>query len=367
MEALLKRTVRMTVVIVGTGLGGYIVLSLIAFAAISAFWGILFQTRFPDVFGDTMLAGSLNRIESVIFATFLVWLRKQTEGFTDKTEEYSFLLEKIKLAGQRLSRTVKAAIDPEAKVPLDSKEKSAIVEHAKHMNTGLQFLAFYCYKIFDPDCRDVIQEGAWAFDREVHGNRALRNAPMALARSVKQYEVTTLPDIPEDLANVAAGSFSAVEICTESRGYIFEEFSRLSQRTEGPSINANSLDYVVQELKSVKDALARISAQDRVKRPQIFSVASGILLVAWFGIWLPITIWIQFFTLYTIFIYSIVMFAITSPWIFRQSLGQEFRNPLNSQWKWRDDAIDHLQIEMMRATGDLVLTREGFARGDGFP
>lgn len=345
MEKTLKSSLKVIVYIVGTRIGGYIAISIVIFGIIAAFWGWLFEMRFPYLFGDTLFASSLNRLESVIFASYLIWLRNQTEGFTNTTRQYSELLERIKLAGQRLSSTYKVALFSDEKI----KEKT--LKHVKHMNLGLQFLAFYCYKLFDPKNSDKIEEGPWSQTRDERGKYAMRRATFEEAYLIQSSEITRLPDIPEELKEVLSPEYSAEYACLKSRGFIFEEFSMMSSGTEltPQSLNKESLRLVVSELSAVKEVLTMISSQRRVSEPQIFDVAAGLLLVGWFGVWLPITIWIQFFTVWTIFIYSILMFAITSPWIFRQSLGHPFRSILNQQWKWRNDTIDFLQIELRNA------------------
>lgn len=319
-----------------THLAAYILLGFLVYAFIGAFWAGLFELVFPSKHGDLVFASSLSAIDIVIGFVYFIWLRRQMDGYTSGIRRYKRIITILDIATDKLSGMYDG---------LESTDKSKAQELVLNIKTAFQFLVFYSYKIFVPANKDVLVRQS----TYVHGDRV---QDIVIDADIDELEkdLTSMgcqiqiKDIPQTLLDLQDRERNPIKMSHEIRSFMFKEISRMLHF----NLFGDAHIYLLnQELALLSEELLNIDTERSIVEPSIFDKHASFTLIAYFGSWLPISLWVRFSFWTAVMIYPFVMFVLTGPFIYRKWLGDPFSPTrpvvLVPHKTWRNEHIQKIE------------------------
>ncbi len=336
MGGLLKGVYRIFFYLFNTAIGGEILIYSVVYLVVGAFWALIFQLEFPDLQGNGAFASSLTSVEIVLGFVYFIWLRLQLFGYIDSVKEYAELIERIERTGVRLF----AEFDG-----IESDRENAWA-HVRNMKAALQWMIFYCYKIYVPTNNDLLEknpsearrvemgEGRWKTEGELALQSDLEDVGEAISR---KRDVYLISGAPERLLEIS--ELDGLDACRRAELFLFQEFSHLSDH--------KFYEFVDKQISAITEKTIAIAVNRAAEEPGMGKFYVGFVLLAYFGVWLPIVLWVRFGLIAGPIIYAIVLYFLTSPMIYRRWMGNAFSStrPISEPQHetWRYEKMQYLE------------------------
>ncbi len=306
-------------VLLNGGLLALIVLYLMLYLAVALIWVLIMENFFSQLAGNLAFTQTMSTIDIIIGFVYFLWLKGAMEGYSDGPIKYRRFLFQLTSFASKLFYLLSELRREGRK---DKEESPTIPERLWLIKTSLQALIFYGYEFFDASSPD-------GFSRAVNTSSDVD------------------PEIRRTFAR-ATGSHSgekgSLHVSMDLIGVILCEIKGLEREGE---IGAGDITLVSDELRSVEGTIRDIDSATGVAGPTIFRWHIDFILFVWFGVWIPVTLWVTFGFATTLVIYPIIMFVLTGIVIYRSWMGGPFdpMSPikLNDYDAWKSDSFRRIE------------------------
>ncbi len=304
------RIARFLEIFITTALPAYIFLYLLFFFGVAWFWILIFEHFAPDLQGDISSTTILDAIAILIGFVYFIVLDRAMKGYTVGPRQYRKFASSVQSLGDMMFGMYGDNGTDQAKI------------HLRHIKEALQAMAFYSYRLFAPV------------------DTATMLTPEGRIEFLTSGEVFS----EEIIVQVLQKGTYPMKLMRDFYSYIYGEFKRMENLK---AMGHGDFRVISGKLETIYKILLEIDVDSSISDPTIFYNHLLFIFLVYFGVWLPVTMWIRFNITLTVILYPFIMFIFIAPIIYRQWLGNPFdpKSPLQfaNYQEWRRTYVREIE------------------------